>query len=143
MKNIKKALVNESTATAILDAPDALQAVAIVPVSKPKQFMVGASEKTKGMIEELSRELQVKGKTGKLIDLPTHATLDMILEIATDYRFRTSEDVDGTFQTFDRFEDFRVKFEIERNQERVQTPAEMIVELKKLQARMRAYGMTV
>lgn len=138
MKNIKNALVNEVTA-AILDAPEATQAVEIAPVAKPKQFMVGTSEKSKGLIEELCKELQVKGKTGKLIDLPSHAAIDMILEIATDFRFRQVE-VNGEMVAYDRFDDFRVKFEAERNQERVQTPAEMIAEMAKLQARMKAMG---
>jgi hypothetical protein len=132
---MKNALANEATATAILDAPDTVQAVETTATAKPRQFIVGTSEKAKMMIDELCKELQVKGKTGKLIDLPTHATVEMLLEIATDHRFHQVE-VNDELATLDRFEEFRAKFEAERNQERVQTPAELMAEIEKLQARL-------
>jgi hypothetical protein len=135
MKNIKNALVNENTAALILDAPDTAQALVTTPATKPRQFIVGTSEKAKAMIDELCKELQVRGKTGKLIDLPSHAAVEMLLEIATDHRFHQVE-VNDELLTLDRFEEFRAKFEADRNQERVQTPAELMAEIEKLQARL-------
>lgn len=140
MKNIKNALVNEVTASAILDAPVTPEIVSIVPVAKPKQFIVGTSEKAKTMIDEFCKELQVKGKTGKLIDLPSHAAVDMILEIATDFRFRQVE-VNGEIVSYDRFDDFRTKFESSRNQEKADTPEGLMAEMERIQAKLRAMGL--
>ena len=143
MKNVKNALVNESTASAILDAPDAPDApeiAATTPATKPKQFIVGTSERAKAMIDDLCKELQVKGKTGKLIDMPSHAAVEMILEIATDFRFRQVE-VNGELETLDRFEEFRAKFEAERNQEKPETPAELMAEMERIQSKLRAMGL--
>lgn len=140
MKNVKNALVNEVTASFILDAPVAPEIASTTPVVKPKQFIVGTSEKAKAMIDELCKELQVRGKTGKFIDMPSHATVEMILEIATDFRFRQVE-VNGEIQVFDRFDNFRAKFEAERNQETPETPAKLMAEIKLRQAKLRAMGL--
>ena len=132
-KNQNNALVN-ATAT----APE---------VKKPKQFIVGTSEKGKAFIDDLCKELQVRGKTGKLIDLPSHAAVDMLIEIATDHRFRTveitpeSEGVDAVTETFDRFEEYALRFESDRNSEKPQTAEELQAELAKIHAKLQALGL--
>lgn len=146
MKKINNALVNETTAataTATLETP-IVEAVATPTAAKPKQFIVGASEKGKQFIYDLCKELKVKGKTGKLIELPSHAAIDMLLEIATDFRFHEVETspagdgVEAVTEVMDRFEAYRAKYEQERNSERPQTKEELQAELARIQAKLQS-----
>lgn len=144
MKKINNALVNENTAaTATLEAP-IVEAVA-TPEKKTKQNIVGASEKGKRLIDELCAELKIKGKPvngkpGKMIDLPSHAVVDMLLEIATDHRFYQVEK-DGEMQSLDRFEEFSLRYEQDRNQERPETLEELQAKMAAIQAKLKALGL--
>lgn len=155
-KNQNNALANEEAAASTTTPPVLPQAPVENPaeaVKKPKQFIVGTSEKGKAFIDELCKELQVKGKTGKLIDLPSHAAVDMLIEIATDYRFRTvevspaieaSEGVDAVeavIETFDRFEEYALKYEQERNSDKPETAEDLQRTLEQIQAKLRALGL--
>lgn len=140
MKNVNNALVNENTAATVI-AP--IVEVATVE-KKPKQFTIGGSEKGKAFIDQLCGELQIKGKTGKLIDLPSHVAVDMLIEIATDFRFRKVEtEVDGELvsNTFDRFEEYALKYESERNSDKPETAEDLQRTLEQIQAKLRALGL--
>jgi len=103
-----------------------------------------ASEKGKAFIDELCKELQVKGKTNKLIELPAHAAVDMLIEIATDFRFRsvTTETEEGPVtETFDRFEEYALKFESERNSDKPETADELQRTLEQIKAKLAALGL--
>ena len=142
-KNENNALTN-GTATVTNDAPVVTEAVAIPVATKPKQFIVGTSEKGKAFIDELCKQLQVKGKTGKLIDLPSHAAVDCLIEIATDHRFRKVEtEVEGELvtETYDRFEEFAKRFEAERNSEKPETAEDLQRTLAEIQAKLKALGL--
>ena len=102
-----------------------------------------ASEKGKSFIDELCKELQVKGKTDKLIDLPAHAAVDLLIEIATDFRFRsvTTETETGPItETFDRFEEYALRFESERNSDKPETAEELQRSFEQIKAKLEAMG---
>ena len=159
-RNSNNALSNETTAASTVTPPPlpatdtaTVATVEVVEPKKPKQFIVGTSEKGKQFIDDLCKELQIKGKTGKLIDLPSHVAVDILIEIATDHRFHKVEAtpaieasegveaVEATYNTLDRFEELALKYEQDRRADKPETAEDLQRTLEQIQAKLRAMGL--